>query len=428
MSDFSQAPQQRDFFCNHCNGRIIIPFDLPATTGPCPHCQGTITSPPPEPARPVATPPSQPEPEERISAPNHTAPAPIPERRDAAAPVTAQTPPPSRPAPAAEEKKKSSVIIPAMLGLLFLIIAASAAVYYISKKMSTPESPPTFAGSLEDQEIRDANFIRIGWQKEAFEVFDGFLKAKSVENKLPYVNNGPSLRTKMEDFYGGTVILDSDTPAESFSVHELSLEDRKRGLFMLTYDQPPQFALKDFFRPLATLEVQYGVDEADILLSTLARVGNFAMEPVRVHAFFKKTDEGLKLDWEIFAQTKYRLFQNYVELPDLSRAETFRVLIVEDVPERGQGVQGTRTYRLTDPANMTDTARINVKVDSEVGRTLSVINWRGNKKTNPITRTATVELEWTGQRDSPVLEIKRFICWEFLGLGGKEAPVAASSQ
>ena len=197
---------------------------------------------------------------------------------------------------------------------------------------------------------------------------------------------------------------------------------------MMTYDQPPQFALKDFFRPLASLEVQYGVDEADILLSTMARVSNFAMEPVRVHAFFKRTDAGLKLDWEVFAQTKYRLFQSFVELPDIGRPETFRVLMVEDVPDKGQGVSGTRTYRLVDPANMGDSARINVLLDSEIGRALSIINWRGTKQTEPITRTATVELAWTGQTDNPTLEIKRFICWEFLGLGGKEIPATASNQ
>lgn len=315
-----------------------------------------------------------------------------------------------------------------MVGLLLLILAAGAAVFYISKQMGTGVAPPNFAGSSEDKEIREANYIRIGWQKEANEVLGNFMDATGVEGKLPYINGAQRLEQKMNDFYGGTVINDSDTPADSFSVQDLSEEDRRRGIFMMTYDQPPQFALKDFFRPLASLEVQYGVDEADILLSTMARVSNFAMDPVRVHAFFKRTDAGLKLDWEVFAQTKYRLFQSFVELPDIGRPETFRILIVEDVPDKGQGVSGTRTYRLADPANMSDSARINVVLDSEVGRALSIINWRGTKQTQPITRTATVQLEWTGQPDSPVLEIKRFICWEFLGLGGKEIPATASND
>src|SRR5690606_20546795 len=35
----------------HCNGKILIPRNLPPTTGPCPHCKRTITSPEPGPVR-----------------------------------------------------------------------------------------------------------------------------------------------------------------------------------------------------------------------------------------------------------------------------------------------------------------------------------------------------------------------------------------
>jgi hypothetical protein len=259
-------------------------------------------------------------------------------------------------------------------------------------------------------------------------VLRNYLAATDTQHKIPYILNGDALATKIEDFYGGGVINDSDTPAEAFSIYELSEEDRKRGLFMMIYDQPPQFEMKEFFRPLASLEVQYGVDEADLLLSTLARVGNFAMEPLRVHAFFKRTPAGLKLDWEIFAQTKYRTLQNFVELPEIGHSGVFRVFIVEDVPDKGRAVAGTRTYRMVDPANTTDSARVNVKVDSETGRALSIINWRGTKENRPITRTATVELKWVGEASAPELEISRFVCWEFLGLGGQETAATASAQ
>ena len=315
-----------------------------------------------------------------------------------------------------------------MLGLFALILAGGAAVYYISGQMGNSIEAPHVAGSSEDKEIREANYIRIGWQADAYDVLGKFIEGKTVEEKLPYVLNGGQLRDKMELFYGGVLINDEDTPADSFSIQELSEEDRKRGIFMLTYDQPPQFALREFFRPLAPLEVQYGLEEPDLLLSTVARIGNFSMEPVRVHAFFKRTDSGLKLDWETFAQTKYRTFQSFVELPDLGRPETFRVLIVEDVPDKGQGVAGSRTYRMVDPANLEDSVRVNVRIDSEIGKTLSVINWRGTKQGTPVTRTATVELEWAGQPESPELQIRRFICWEFLGLGGEAEPATASAN
>ncbi|MEO8616298.1 MAG: hypothetical protein ABI600_14225 [Luteolibacter sp.] len=319
-------------------------------------------------------------------------------------------------------------LIPVMLVSLLLFLGALAAVLFVAKDLAKNIDPPTASVTPADSSVSEANYLRIGWQKEAYQVLRSYMDAKTSKEKLPFVLNANGLSSKIEDFYGGGAIIDSDTPPDAFSIYELSEEDRKRGLFMMIYDQPPQFDMKEFFRPLASLEVQYGVEEADLLLSTVARVGNFAMEPLRVHAFFKRTPEGLKLDWEIFAQTKYRTFQTFVELPEIGQKGTFRLFVVEDVPDKGRAIAGTRTYRLADPANTSDVARVNVKVDSDVGRALSMINWRGTRENHPITRTVTVELKWAGEDAAPELEISRFICWEFLGLGGQETPATASTK
>lgn len=429
MSAFSQIPKERDFYCQHCNGRILIAFSLPSTTGPCPHCQGVITSPHPptqqadSPAPAQTYSPRPPAPLE-AAAPRQPQQAPIPPKRGGSEPLI----PPGTKVLAPNHKKTSSGIVPAMLGLFALILAGGGAAYYVSNHMKKNIEPPVVSGSPDDKKIRETNYLRVGWQTDAYDVLGKFIAAKSAEEKLPHINNPESLREKIEMFYGGVDINDEDTPKDSFFVTELTEHDKERGLFMLTYDQPPQFALREFFRPLAPLEVQYGLEEAGILLSTLARADNFSMAPVRAQAFFKRTDKGLKLDWEVFAQTKYRTFRSFVELPDVGQPETFRVLIAEDVPEIGQSVAGSRTYRLVDPANSEDSVRVNVRLDSEIGKALSSINWRGTKQGSPIVRSATVELVWTGQQDSPVLEIKRFICWEFLGLGGEEIPATASSK
>ena len=423
---------QREFHCAHCAGKIVIPADLPPTTAPCPHCSEVITSPELEvPVAPVAA--FQPPPPPPAPVLEKTPPAPpavIPPT-----PVSLKTEEPPAKEPARSPKKSApkasqpqrSGLISAMLVLLALFLLGLGGVYYTSLEMGQNIAPPTVKAASGDPKVNDANYIRIGWQKDAYQLLRGYMAATRDKDKAPFILNGSELTTKLEDFYGGGVINDSDTPAEAFSIYELSEEDRKRGLFMMIYDQPPQFEMKEFFRPLASLEVQYGVDEADLLLSTLARVGNFAMEPLRVHAFFKRTASGLKLDWEIFAQTKDRTLQNFVELPEVGQSGVFRVFLVEDVPDKGRAVAGTRTYRLADPANTGDTARVNVKVDSEMGRALSIINWRGTKENRPITRTATVELKWGGEPTSPELEISRFVCWEFLGLGGNQpsAPAAA---
>jgi hypothetical protein len=463
MANIDIPDDKREFRCNHCNGKILIPRNLPPTTGPCPHCSGVITSPAPEDGPPAAFIAPAPVISLPVTSPPPAAPViPAPVKTQASIPPPPPAPvepppvvlPPPRvvekpaapteiphpgippqdknkkpkAAPAVKEKPRKSGIIPMMLVLLVIILGAGAAVYFVTNEMGRNVPPPTLTAADTDTNAREANYIRVGWQKEAYQLLRDYMAATSSSEKLPFIINGDSMETRLEDFYGGGVINDTDTPADAFSIYELSEEDRRRGLFMMIYDQPPQFDMKEFFRPLASLEVQYGIDEADMLLSTLARVGNFAMEPLRVHAFFKRTPQGLKLDWEIFAQTKYRTLQNFVELPEAGHTGTFRVFIVEDVPDKSHLEAGARTYRIADPANTGDTARVNVKVDSETGRALSIINWRGTKESHPITRTATVELKWSGEASSPELEISRFICWEFLGLGGQDPMATASTK
>jgi hypothetical protein len=479
MADAPISNDQREFRCNHCDGAIRIPKDLPPTTGPCPHCSGIITSPAPEaetkaaevvpakveaaaPAPPVPepspvvapireTPPEPPAVPATLDVPavpavtpsvaRRTGPPPPPgsarqETRPAASTVDTAKPgdgekppePPAKPAEKKAPKPKRSGLITLMLVLLALALILLGVVYLIIQELGKNIAPPVPDAPVGTSSVNDANYIRVGWKKDASRVLGEYIAGTTAREKIPTILNGETLAPEVIDFYGGSVIDDSDTPAEDFSVYELPEEDRKRGLFMMIYDLPPQLEIKEFFRPLASLEVQYGLDEADLLLSTVARVGNFTTEPLRVHAFFKRTDQGLKLDWEVFTQTKYRTFLNFVELPETGRTGIFRVIVMEDVPEKGHAVPGTRTYRLVDPANISDSARVNVKVDSDAGRTLSEINWRDGNEKEPVTRTATVELEWAGEPNAPELALKRFICWEFLGLGGDEAPATASTQ
>jgi len=342
---------------------------------------------------------------------------------------------PTRPAPSpkaspaarSEAAPAKGGQFPVLLVLLLCLVIGGVVAYFVTTEMRGVISPPSIRTPSAELPAHEVNYLRVGWQKDASRVLQGFMEARTSKDKLPYVIGGETMAARLAEFYGESAIDDSDTPAASFSVYELSEEDRRRGLFMMTYDQPPQFEMREFFRPLATLEVQHGLDEADLLLTTLARAANFAMDPLRVHAFFKRTPDGLKLDWEIFAQTKYRTFQHFVELPEPGQSGVFRVFIVEDVPDADQDGKGSRTYRLSDPANITDAARIRVEEDSDVGRTLSVINWRGTEDGRPLTRTATVELSWDGGKNPPQLRISRFICWEFLGLGGED-PQATSSK
>ncbi len=347
--------------------------------------------------------------------PARPAPAPAPKAAAPAIPAAPEVPPP---APAAEKPRRG--ILAPLLVLLALMAAGGAAVFYYSGKVGRGNASAPPVNPAVQAKIRESEYLRGGWQEEARQVLAAFLAADTPAGKAAYSIRGSELLPRMQEFYGDGPIDDSDTPVSGFAAGKLTEEDHQRGIFRMTYDLPPQFEMREFFRPIAPLEVQLGVEEPDLLLSSLARASNFSMEPVMVEAFFKRQPDGLKIDWETFVQTKYRTFRDFTELPDPGASGIFRLFAVEDVPEKGRASQGTKTYRLVDPAYRTDFVRVEVAVDSELGRALSILNWRGVEGARPVTKTVTLELEWTREA-SPRVAIKRFICWEFLGIGGEAA-------
>ena len=493
------ANRKRQFRCPHCNGLIVIPWDLPPTKGPCPHCGKEITSPdvpvesespaPRKAPTPMPSPLGKPETKSRPdssgsfkpsdSAASH-ADAPVPKPVPAAAPMPSpldrDVPSPSErrpgdlrtvpvakavPTPAEPESvhrlepeeqettepaknrkderseipelrdrpileehresppKRTGRLVALLLALLLLALIAAAAIWVARGHLGIGTKPTPKPGDNRDTQLQRERYLKTGWREDARKVLEKFIAARTVEEKAVCSLGGAALLPEMTEFYGTDEIDDTDTPASAFSCYDLEREDRERGLFLMIYDRPPGFELSEFFRPLATMEVQYGVDSPDMLLASFARAENFVREPVRVQAFFKETPDGLKVDWHVFVQTKYKLFRSFLYNPTPGRREVFRLLVSEDVAEGGRGKPGTRTYRLDDPINAGDSARVEVPVDSEIGRILSKVNWRGRKETRPSAKTATLELAWRDE-DDPKIEISRFVCWEFLGLGGKE--------
>lgn len=150
-------------------------------------------------------------------------------------------------------------------------------------------------------------------------------------------------------------------------------------------------------------------------------------EPLRDHAFFKRTPEGLKLDWEISAKAKYRTFRSFIAYPKPGQAPIFRFVAMEDVPETGRSVTGTRSYRLLNPATPADSVRINVAIDS-IGRALAELDWLGTKDAVSRSRTVTDESKWSGGENSPLLEISRFVCWILVGSGGEDVSAIPATQ
>ena len=395
MANLDIPAKQREFLCEHCRGKIAVPQDLPPTTGPCPYCSGTITSPASDVPPPSAV---NSEPPLTVGKTKESHPrVEIPTRSPAvvAAEVAGNVKPKERAASSGSKGNRSS-LVSWMLGALALILLGGGGAYFVSTKLGRNTDPPMAMPIRNDAAAREASYLRNGWQKDAARLLHDYLAAKSTAEKLPFILRGGELGKKIEDFYRSGINDDADIPAESFSINELTEDDRKRGIFMMIYRQPS--------------------------------TGDTAHEPVRVQAFFKRTPEGLKLDWEMFAQTKYRTLRKFVGRPEIGQTGVFRVLMVEAMPDKSPSSAATRVYRIIDPAHPIDLARVNVKVDSDAGRALSLVQWSGGEGHSPLTRTATLELRWSGQPGIPELEISRLVCWEFLGLGGEETPATPSTK
>jgi hypothetical protein len=164
--------------------------------------------------------------------------------------------------------------------------------------------------------------------------------------------------------------------------------DSKKGFILLSYDQPAPPPSK---------------------------------QRTRILAFLKETEKGVKLDWEVYVQTKYRLFANFTKVPAAGKSDVFRVIVAKNPAPAGGDAKSTISYQFRDPAHSADMAEIEVDPKSEAGIALAGLFPDTTKPGEAASRTATVELAWSDEATHPKLQVKRFICAEFLGLGGKEA-------
>jgi len=450
----SVHPESRNFFCDQCGGEIRIPYELPPTKAPCPFCKVEITSPgPPLPVGPVEVGPVgkgemaqsgavTTESVETVVSEGEVG-GQVPEvlaevvpageveqemiREELPVEVRKESPKTERLASPVELRDKvaldevmtkPAVAAPrgALPAILFLIAALAlvgvvVVVGYLLR--SGTRSAPSKGTRLE---MDDAHFIRDGWMGVATERLRGFLAAEGLEEKAAHVIGGNAELEAMRTFYALVPLDESDTTLDGFSHYSLDLADRERGVFLMRYERPAQYDIREFFRPVAPLEVQYHLEPSEFLMASAAARDNFAMEPVQAMVFFKRKGGELFIDWATYVQTKYRTLRRFCDMPQVGERGVFRVVMQEDIADLSTGgEEATRYYRLSDPGNV----KVRVREETELGGVLSELNWIGLAGVEIATRTATVELVWSEGED-PRVELKRVICWEFLGLGGEE--------
>lgn len=309
------------------------------------------------------------------------------------------------------------VVIAISVVALLLVLAAALKIFRFGD-----EKPAAADGDnavrMTPEERRDNAYRMQGWIADAEAVLEQFFTAETVAERAALTIRGSKNESAMAAVYSEFAEDGHRTPVSVFSPVTLGDRDTHRGIFLMTYNRPEQFAIRSFFRPIPPMRVKYGLEAPDGLLVTEAALNNFVDRPLKVMAFFYKTPEGLKLDWQTYAQTKYRLLKRFVENPEPGQAEVFRVSLHEDVDLERRDREGFSVYRLSDPANAEDYAKVLVKDDSELGEALSPLKWRNRVVARAPKRNATVSLQWTDE-DEPRLQLGELICWEFLGLGGE---------
>lgn len=332
-------------------------------------------------------------------------------------PVAAtQGSPPSEPSQG--QGKGKLIIVIASIGAVLLLAAAAAMVVLSSDKKKVAQEEPSAGLSLSPEERKDNAYRTRGWIEEAETVLQGFLEAETIEERAKWTIRGTSNEAEMASVYSKFEEDGFRTPVSIFSPVALSDSDTKRGIFLMTYNRPEQFTIRNFFRPIPPLRVRYGIEEPDQWLVSEAAVNNFVDRPLKVMAFFAKTPEGLKLDWQTYGQTKFRLLDQFVNNPEAGARGIFRVFVQEDVDLDGRDKEGFSVFRFSDPANSSDYAKVLVKDDSELGRAMASLKWRDRIVVKAPVRNATVSLVWSND-PKPSLQMGELICWEFLDLGGE---------
>lgn len=237
--------------------------------------------------------------------------------------------------------------------------------------------------AIEVEPIDEEAFLAGGWKEAAAATISGFLGADTVSGKLPFVMPSKDLGPRMEAFYLEADPHETTTPVSGFVAIDLTEKDQRRGLFLMVYNLPAAGAVA---------------------------VAGKEPESVRVLAFFKRTDHKLLLDWDTYAQSKFRTFKRFIESPDVGATTISRVMMV---PVAGR----IDKIILRDPAYPQDQVTVDVAVNSPLANELAKVEW-GSTSAPLTARTATLELGWDEKKQ---LRVNEFVCWEFLGLGG-DAP------
>jgi len=363
MTDDTSFPQAR-FACNHCEKPILIRMGLPPTTAPCPHCGGIVTSPDyrsQEEKEAVFTEKLEPISEKPVEEQNE---AEVPQ----VAEQSAKSPTTALPELAEESMHRTDQLeeavsenvkaverkgkIPVLPAIIVAVLAVCGVVVWALGNFKNEEEKPS--SSTEDIVVVPPSPPSIppieapvekDWESETAQLLGDFLTATSPEEKMQYVIPNNGVLEDLESYFPAGENT-YDTPSFSFNFREGNTHDNQRGIYLMTYRSSADIGMQEYFKPVENMDAVLNGESHSMMEMASHIDENKRPQAMAIHAFFKNTEKGLKLDSSVFIQSKFRTFQAFTQYPQPGKSKVFRVAISETLSHALRDDDTCRSYRL----------------------------------------------------------------------------------
>ena len=239
----------------------------------------------------------------------------------------------------------------------------------------------------------------------AYVVLDQFLKAPSVEEKLKWVIRPEEVAPRLRQFYATRPLQEKLVASEFTPPERVSVRDLQRGIVVLMKRRQP------------------GKERSLLLENVPAResgANGRGMEPIEMIVFLRQTDDGMRLDFETFAQVRggeFREFLGSHGVPGTFRVRLTRAHYFGDRRLPGNAI----SIQIDDvvPLPAEEQPFVFVPASTDLGVEINQnLPWSDNLLNS--TRYATVRLAWKPSLlapDEKRLVVEELICWELLGVG-----------
>ena len=218
----------------------------------------------------------------------------------------------------------------------------------------------------------------------AYIVFQRFVSAASSDEKLRWVLRSAEIEPQLREFY-----LKNPEP-EPFSVSEFS--------------PPAKVSTVDLQRGIAVLLKRSSDSRVDMI------------------AFFRQTEDGIKLDWESYIQARTKRLSHFLRSSS-APSEVFRVRLTRS-HYFGTGRQPAKTLciQMDGLVPLEEPPYVFVPDDSPLAMRIEAeLPWSASLKEG--SRYATVKLGWeqaiNNGTASGQLKLEELLCWELLGVGSE---------